>query len=214
VESIPEPLGKWMDMKGHNLLDLLYKDTSKNNFMFQHYVQLTRLIDTVNISKANTKGEENYQGKITIMERSLQNNRYCFSELARREGTLQEAEFAVLAEWFKWVDDHIELPLDLIIYLRTSPQVVFDRMTSRGRTEETGVPLAYLSELHETYEDWLIRSKIQEEGEDKLKYKVIIIDADKSKEEVIQQCHQLIQQFLSDRDAEQKPNANQQEKQD
>ena len=48
------------------------------------------------------------------------------------------------------------LDLDLIVYLRTDPDVAYDRMRSRGRTEEAGAPLKYLQLLHEAYEDWLI----------------------------------------------------------
>jgi len=74
VESVPEPLEKWCNMKGHNLLDLFYQDPKRNNFIFQHYVQLTRLMDLRKV-KSNTTLENGYFGKISILERSLQNNR-------------------------------------------------------------------------------------------------------------------------------------------
>lgn len=48
------------------------------------------------------------------------------------------------------------LELDLIIYLRTSPEVAYERMMDRGRKEEAGAPLEYLRLLHDAYEDWLI----------------------------------------------------------
>jgi len=73
VEIVPEPLDKWTNLKGHNLLDKLYKDVTKNNFMFQHYVQLTRLMDTVKSPDINSI--DGYSGTVRIMERSLQNNR-------------------------------------------------------------------------------------------------------------------------------------------
>jgi deoxynucleoside kinase len=124
-------------------------------------------------------------------------DRYCFSELARRQGTLHEAEFTVIAEWYKWLEEHSELPLDLIIYLRTTPDIVFERMQSRGRSEESTVPLQYLTELHETYEDWLIRRKIEEEDSTvPRKYKVIVIDANKNKTEVAEECRKQITEFL------------------
>lgn len=73
VETIPEPLSKWTNLEGHNLLQMLYEDTTRNNFVFQHYVQLTRLTDTV----AGVQGEEEEGrlGTIRVMERSIQNNR-------------------------------------------------------------------------------------------------------------------------------------------
>jgi hypothetical protein len=74
VETVPEPLEKWTNLKGFNMLDLLYKDTVKNNFMFQHYVQLTRLVDT--IKPCLQDENEEFLGKIRVIERSIQNNRY------------------------------------------------------------------------------------------------------------------------------------------
>jgi hypothetical protein len=73
VEIVPEPLGKWTNLHGFNLLDMLYKDVARNNFLFQHYVQLTRLMDTMGGSGSDSKN--GHTRRIRIMERSLQNNR-------------------------------------------------------------------------------------------------------------------------------------------
>ena len=53
----------------------------------------------------------------------------------------------------------MDLDLDLIVYLRTRPEVSFERMRSRNRKEESGAPLSYLQQLHDAYEDWLIKKK-------------------------------------------------------
>jgi len=204
VEAVPEPLEKWTNMKGHNLLEMLYQDTTANNFLFQHYVQLTRLDDTTRPSTT----EDEDKGNVRIMERSIQNNRYCFSELARREGTLHEAEFSVIAEWYKWLEENTDLPLDLIIYLQTSPQVVFERMQTRGRSEESTVPLQYLSALHDTYEDWLIHEKIDEGDSPRpRRYQVIVIDANKGRAEVAEECKERVTEFLNRKLAQEKEDA-------
>ena len=36
----------------------------------------------------------------------------------------------VLIEWYKWLDTNLGIPLDLIVYLRTSPQVFFFTVTA------------------------------------------------------------------------------------
>lgn len=47
----------------------------------------------------------------------------------------------------------------MIVYLRTTPEVVYERMIQRGRSEETSVSLDYLKQLHDLYENWLIHKK-------------------------------------------------------
>ena len=54
------------------------------------------------------------------------------------------AELEVLFSWYDWLNSNIGLPLDLIVYLRTSPQVAYDRLRQRGRKEEAGVPMEFI----------------------------------------------------------------------
>lgn len=42
-----------------------------------------------------------------------------------------------------------------LVYLRTNPEVVFERIQARAREEESCVSLEYLKKLHELHEDWL-----------------------------------------------------------
>ena len=123
VQVHPEPLGKWQDVKGENLLAKIYEDPQRWCFQFQSYVQLTRLqIVTAELGP----------GKRTkVIERSVQNNRFCFLELAKQSGNLSDQEFCVLDEWWKWLDNQMGLELDLIVYLRTSPEVAYERMRKR-----------------------------------------------------------------------------------
>ena len=81
---------------------------------------------------------------VKIIERSIQNNRFCFLENARKEGSLSGAELEVLVSWYDWMDSSIGLPLDLIVYLRTSPGVAYERLRQRGRKEEAGVPMEFI----------------------------------------------------------------------
>lgn len=43
----------------------------------------------------------------------------------------------------------------LLVYLRTSPEVVYQRMLTRNREEERSVSLEYLKSIHEMHENWL-----------------------------------------------------------
>ena len=63
-------------MRGHNLLVMFYEDPMRNNFLFQHFVQLTRLRDTVRKAKElKNSWDDSRAVPVQLMERSLQNNR-------------------------------------------------------------------------------------------------------------------------------------------
>lgn len=171
VELVPEPVAEWCDVGGHNLLGKLYEDPKRWSFQFQSYVQLTRL----QLLKKQT------DCSVKIIERSIQNNRFCFLENARREGSLSGSELEVLIEWYKWLDTNLGIPLDLIVYLRTSPQVAYDRLRQRGRKEESGVPMQFIEGLHQSYEDWLIH---QSQGN--LPAPLLILDADQGIEKMLE----------------------------
>lgn len=68
IEVVPEPVEKWRNMKGHNLLDLFYQNPQRNSMLLQTYVQLTMV---QNHTKSCSK-------PLRIMERSLLRHLYTF----------------------------------------------------------------------------------------------------------------------------------------
>lgn len=53
---------------------------------------------------------------------------------------------------------HCSSAFDLfLVYLRTSLAVAYNRMLQRARSEEATVSMAYITELHELHESWLVR---------------------------------------------------------
>jgi len=171
VTAVPEPVDEWQDLNGHNLLHKLYEDPNRWSFQFQSYIQLTRL----RCLRSPT------DRRVKLLERSIQNNRFCFLELAKREKSLSSPELNVLYSWYDFLDDKMGLDLDLIVYLRTDPEVSHERMRKRGRDEESSVPLEFLTNLHQVYEDWLIDQKF---GPPEVP--VMVMDANQSKEEIFQ----------------------------
>lgn len=171
VEIVPEPVAEWCDVKGHNLLQKLYEDPKRWSFQFQSYVQLTRL---QLLNKKTTSS-------VKIIERSIQNNRFCFLENAKKDGSLSGAELEVLFSWYNWVDSNLGLPLDLIVYLRTSPGVAYERLRARGRKEEAEVPMKYIEGLHLSYEEWLVQKT-----KGPLPAPVLVLDADQGVEQMLE----------------------------
>ncbi|XP_014670367.1 PREDICTED: thymidine kinase 2, mitochondrial-like [Priapulus caudatus] len=147
VEVRTEPVEKWRNLHGHNMLALLYKDPTRWALSLQTYVQLTML-------QMHTKPHER---PITIMERSIFSARHCFVENLYHSGKMPTPEYIVLDEWYQWLVANTDVHVDLIVYLRTRPEVCLARMYERDRKEENKVPLAYLNGLHELHENWLVR---------------------------------------------------------
>jgi len=158
VETLQEPVSKWRDVKGHNALGLMYEDPQRWSLTFQTYVQLT-MVDL------HARKTEN-PNAIKMMERSIYSAKYCFVENLRNGGTMPEVEYIVLTEWFDWLLANQSCGVDLIIYLRTSPEVVHDRIKKRCRDEEKTIPLDYLRSLHRLHEKWLMPEQAVEEEEE------------------------------------------------
>ncbi|EDW81433.2 uncharacterized protein Dwil_GK12063 [Drosophila willistoni] len=166
---LTEPVEKWRNVNGVNLLELMYKEPKKWAMPFQSYVTLTML-------QAHTQITDK---KLKIMERSIYSARYCFVENMFRNGSLEQGMYNTLQEWYKFIEQSIHVQADLIIYLRTSPEVVYERMRQRARSEESCIPLKYLQELHESHEDWLIHQRRPQTC------KVLVLDADLNLENIL-----------------------------
>jgi len=162
VDVLPEPVDSWRNVNGHNLLAMMYDDPTRYSLLFQTYVQLTML---QRHNQPCTKSAK-------IMERSLA--RYCFVENLLASGKMSEAEYTVISEWFDYLVScpQLDLDVDLVVYLRTSPEKAYERILARHRNEEVKIPFEYVRQLHELHEQWLItRTKFQTPS------KIIVIDA-------------------------------------
>ena len=117
---------------------------------------------------------------VKLMERSLFSAKYCFAENLRRNGLMAESEFQVLSSWFDHLVNSPELDLgvDLIVYLRTKPEIARERLLGRGfaikqhyivqseffltgRGEEHLISLDYIQRLHDLHEEWLVQGNHQ-----------------------------------------------------
>ncbi|XP_022094559.1 deoxynucleoside kinase-like [Acanthaster planci] len=172
IEVFPEPVRKWQDVRGTNMLDLLYQDPSRWSFAFQSYVQFTML----QVHQAPTSR------RVKMMERSLHSCKYCFIENLYQTRRLQRPEYNVLSEWFDWLQTTKDLHIDHIVYLRSTPEQCEKRIIARSRKEESGIPLDYLRELHQMHEDWLFRRTKFE-----LPAPVLVLDATKPLDDMVEQ---------------------------
>ncbi|XP_041048398.1 thymidine kinase 2, mitochondrial isoform X4 [Carcharodon carcharias] len=119
---------------------------------------------------------------IRMIERSIYSAKYVFVENHYRGSIMPEVDYAVLTEWFNWIVTNTDIPVDLIVYLQTTPETCYQRLKTRCRNEEKVIPLEYLETLHELYEDWLIK-----QASFKVPAPVLVIPADHDLQKMLKQ---------------------------
>jgi deoxycitidine kinase/deoxyguanosine kinase len=90
--------------------------------------------------------------KIHIIERSVISD-VVFSYVMCGDGFIDQRfyhQYVVKAR-----EELEERPLDLILYLRTDPEVSFRRQLGRAREEESNVSLDYLTKLSRSHDIWI-----------------------------------------------------------
>lgn len=136
------------------------------------------------------------------MERSVYSAR-CFIENMKRTKMLRDVEFVVLEDWYDWCLKSANIETDLIgknlivqsqaslfyinhhfflksVYLRTSPEVVYQRMKARARKEENSVSLEYLKQIHDIHDEWLYHRNLFD-----IPAPVLVLNGNKSLDEML-----------------------------
>ena len=155
VSVIAEPTDKWQTVThDENLLDLFYKDTPRWAYTFQSYAFLTR-IQSIMEHMAKHQAHDTF-----ILERSVYCDRFCFAKNCFEAGFMTPLEWNIYKDWFAWLveSNHAPRP-DGFIYLRVEPEIAYDRIQKRSRSEESGIAKSYLQSLHDKHDDWLVHQK-------------------------------------------------------
>ena len=149
IEFFPEPIEKWKDFNGLNLLQLMYEDPKKYSFHLQSYIQETMFEIQI----------KNSTFPIKITERSLLSERFVFIQYLKSTNLISELEYNILNNWFELLNTLVP-KVDEIIYVRTQPEEVYKQLKLRNRIEEKSVELSYLTELHNLHENWLVNKTL------------------------------------------------------
>jgi deoxyadenosine/deoxycytidine kinase len=149
AQFIFEPHEEWQNIGGHNLLDKFYTDKERWAYTFQSYAFITRM-------RADEQGVKTSSHNTHILERSVFSDRYCFAKNCYEMGVISTLEWKLYQEWFEWLIESRNYRPDGFIYLQTDPEVCFQRMLIRNRSEESTVSIDYLTMIHQKHEDWLI----------------------------------------------------------
>ncbi len=146
---LQEPIDEWESIKDKNgitILQKFYENQEKYSFAFQMMAYISRL----NLLK---KAIEENPNKIIITERCLNTDRYVFAKMLHDSGKIEDIEYSIYLKWFDHFADIQKT--QKVIYLKTKPEVCFERISKRNRDGESNIPLDYLENCHNYHEDMI-----------------------------------------------------------
>lgn len=138
IDIFLENLTDWKD-----ILMLFYGESTRWTFTFH---------TTVLFSFAD-KNKDN--DKIVLYERSPMCCMDVFVNLHRRLGNLNDVEYRLIERIYKKVGWNP----DVFIYIKTDPEICFERMKKRGRKCEENITIEYLVDINDLYEHMIEKCK-------------------------------------------------------
>jgi deoxyadenosine/deoxycytidine kinase len=183
LNYVLEPLHEWNEL---NILKNFYEKKERWSFTFENYVQLCRLRSHFSTLSDNLKDPA---ANVTLIERSLWSSFNVFAVNSYEEKRLSPIEFGILKNYFNFFSNNLlvsdacgkkRLPFK-IIYLRTKPEVCYERLKIRNREAEATVSLDYLKNVHDKHEQWI------HEVEKSNLTKVYVLNGDVSENGLLQQ---------------------------
>lgn len=96
--------------------------------------------------------------KSVVQDTPLYQDVHVWAEAQYESGHMNEAEFALYRKIYEMFIDQLISP-DLIVYLKTSVEVIEERINARGRGFETKVPRWYLVLLNWLLEKWVSNNR-------------------------------------------------------
>ena len=138
VEFVEEPVKKWQNLGGMNLLNSFYSNPQRWGFSFEFYSMLTKIQALLNAADSDKP--------IIIIERSILSNQI-FMELSNELGKLDKMEYCMLMNTYNFYLEHVYPQLAGIIYLDTPVEECIRRITKRNRGEECSIEKSYLEAI-------------------------------------------------------------------
>lgn len=149
---IEEPIRDWQNFRdpttNRSLLELYYSDPKKYALSLQTmiYSTLSRVLEST-IESVRTS----LYRPMIITERSLQSSNGIFAKMLLASGIMTPIEYQVYENCIVGAPP----PLDVCIYLRTEPEVCYERVRDRNRQGEHRISLEYLRTCHAAHEAWI-----------------------------------------------------------
>lgn len=129
-------------------MDDYYKDLHRWSFCFEVFFLKERFRDLLSISETD---------RDVIQDRSIFEGVHVFAANNQAMGNMEQRDYDTFIELFHQMTSVARMP-DLMIYLRASIPHLVANIQKRGREYEQAIPIEYLQNLNDRYEDF-IRNK-------------------------------------------------------
>ncbi|XP_062452765.1 deoxyguanosine kinase, mitochondrial isoform X2 [Rhea pennata] len=164
---VTEPVAQWQKVQATNtkeasspqsfgnLLQMIYQEPSRWSYTFQTYSCMSRLKAQLEpLAERLLKTPEPVQ----VFERSVYSDRYVFAKNLFEAGHLNPLEWTIYQDWHTFLLQELRdrIALHGFLYLQAAPEKCLERLRLRARSEEKGIQLDYLQQLHAQHESWLV----------------------------------------------------------
>lgn len=129
------------------VLDAFYKDPEKMAFIAQMEFLNGRLERQTKIGQVHG---------IIMEDRTLYEDYHIFGKAQKILNNMTHEEFLVYQRNYRLMSANIPEP-DLVVYLRANSNTLKERIKTRGRQSEQGIPTDYLDLLNGLYEEFIAR---------------------------------------------------------
>jgi deoxyadenosine/deoxycytidine kinase len=163
VRDVPEPLGEWQDVAGHNMLNLFYEDKKQYAYLFQDLAYVTKaekLEETVASVLASSSDGQGAEPIVIIMERSWDSDRNVFAKGLHDDGDMSDVQW----ECYQRRHDYLFKKTPQIvghIKLEAPVDECLRRINKRSREEEKDkIPKEHMVRLKGNTDSWLSGTEI------------------------------------------------------
>ena len=151
---VDEPVDSWLKIRndqGESLLEVFYKDKQRWSYTFQNAAVLSR---GMMVKDAVESWNNEQKSRIIIMERCVETDRNVFAKMLKESGDLDGIEWTLYEKWYNFISGMIPT-MNAFIWVDTDPVISCERIKTRGREGEDGIPLEYLKSLDAVHREWL-----------------------------------------------------------
>ncbi len=145
-----EPVNTWQNnVFGQSLLANFYQNPKRWAYSMETFAMLCRVREHII--------EQQNPNPFRIIERSIYSGHYVFTHNSYEAGFMTDFEWHMYNQWFDYLIPKKCHDPHGFIYLQTSPEIAYERIKKRNRLAEKKITIAYLKQIHQQHEKFLMQ---------------------------------------------------------